>query len=129
MSENQKDLVEQWLEKALHDELAYKTLIKHRPLILDTACFHSQQAVEKYLKAFLVFKNYDFPKIHDVTALQKLCVKFDKDFEKLEVTDLRYYAVDVRYPDEYIEPSLKVAKSYLKIVTQVKKLVPKKIKF
>jgi HEPN domain-containing protein len=128
MNENQKDLVEQWLEKALHDELAYKVLLKYRPLILDTACFHCQQAVEKYLKAFLVYKSYNFPKIHDVTALQKLCTKLDADFEKLEVTDLRSYAIDVRYPDEYIEPSLKVAKSYLKIVSQVKKRVLKKIK-
>ena len=63
-----------------------------------------------------------------MTALQKLCLNFDKDFAKLDVTDLRSYAIDVRYPDEYIEPSLKVARSYLQLVSQVKKLVLKKIK-
>ena len=50
MKSEQKELIEKWLEKAKHDELASKSLIKHRPLILDTACFHCQQAVEKYLR-------------------------------------------------------------------------------
>jgi HEPN domain-containing protein len=128
MSNDQRDLLERWLEKALHDELASKHLLKHKPLILDTACFHCQQAVEKYFKAFLVFKNYNFPKTHNISALQKLCIKLDDDFKELDVKDLDDYAVEIRYPDEYIDPSLKNARSYLKMVTQVKKLVLKKIK-
>ena len=129
MTNPQKELVEQWLKKANHDEMAAKMLIKHKPLILDTACFHCQQAVEKYFKAYLVFSNNNFPKIHDVSILKKACVAFDKSFSAIDVKDLDDYAVEIRYPDEYLEPSMKDAKDFLKIVAKTKKLVLKKIKF
>ena len=38
----------------------------------DTVCFHTQQCVEKYLKALLTYLSIDFPKIHDVGELSAL---------------------------------------------------------
>ncbi|MBW1960508.1 MAG: HEPN domain-containing protein [Deltaproteobacteria bacterium] len=40
-----------------------------------TVCFHAQQCAEKYLKAFLTFKNIDFPKTHDIGELLALVSK------------------------------------------------------
>jgi HEPN domain-containing protein len=37
--------------------------------------FHSQQAVEKYLKSYLVENNISFPKIHDLPKLYELVKK------------------------------------------------------
>ncbi|MDR0598605.1 MAG: HEPN domain-containing protein, partial [Treponema sp.] len=46
-------------------------------------CFHCQQAAEKYLKGFLVFKGIEFPKTHDLAALLKLANTGDVDFSIL----------------------------------------------
>jgi HEPN domain-containing protein len=35
----------------------------------DIVCFHAQQAAEKYLKAYLVFLEQDFPKTHALEDL------------------------------------------------------------
>ena len=35
----------------------------------DIICFHSQQSAEKYLKAYLVFLDQDFPKTHALEDL------------------------------------------------------------
>ena len=38
----------------------------------DTVGFHAQQCVEKYLKAFLVLKETEFQKIHDIEKILAL---------------------------------------------------------
>ena len=57
----------EWIEKAENDlKNAAYTLKMGKDCPMDTACFHAQHCVEKYLKAFLTFKGIDFPKTHDV---------------------------------------------------------------
>jgi HEPN domain-containing protein len=129
MTKPQQKFIEQWLKKANNDELAAKILIKHRPLILDTACFHCQQAIEKYFKAYLVYSNFNFPKTHELSVLKKACVSFDNAFAEIDIKDLDDFAVQVRYPDASIDPSLETSKEYIKIVNQTRRLVLKKIKF
>lgn len=36
--------------------------------------YHAQQCAEKYLKAYLVFKQADFPYTHNIRSLIKLCI-------------------------------------------------------
>jgi len=38
----------------------------------DTACFHAQQAAEKYLKGLLAFQGEPFPRTHNLEELQRL---------------------------------------------------------
>ena len=47
-------------------------------------CFSAQQAVEKSLKAYLLFKGKSLRKTHDVIALLKDCIEVDDSFEELE---------------------------------------------
>ena len=54
---------------------AAEVLLKSDEGLMDTACYHCHQAVEKYLKGFLVFKNISFSKTHDLDYLLELCVK------------------------------------------------------
>ena len=58
MSENAISMVvKQWLIEAEHDLDVAKIILKQKENIYtDAVCFHSQQAVEKFLKAYLVFK-------------------------------------------------------------------------
>jgi HEPN domain-containing protein len=70
--------------------------------VLDAACFHCQQAVEKYFKARLCEAGISFPKIHDLAGLLNLilpCEPLWKSFlpAALALTD---YAVDFRYPGD-----------------------------
>ncbi len=70
----------EWIEKANKDLEAAKLLLDKIP---EYSAYHSQQAVEKLLKAFLIFRNKPFRKTHDIAELISLCSKIDRDFEKL----------------------------------------------
>ncbi len=93
----------------------------------DTICFHCQQSVEKFLKAFLVENEIEFGKVHSIEYLIKLCSTADKEFESLyEIAkDLTDYAVEVRYPDEFYIPSVEEAKEAYKSATFIKEFVLK----
>jgi HEPN domain-containing protein len=41
-------------------------IIELNPIILDIACFHCQQAVEKYLKSFLLYRGQELIKTHNL---------------------------------------------------------------
>ncbi len=59
--------------------------------------YHAQQCAEKYIKAFLVFSNIDFPYTHNIRKLIRLCG--DDIFEALQDADaLTPFAVTTRYP-------------------------------
>lgn len=47
----------QWIEKADHDLGSAKVIFLHFPGYFDTIAFHCQQAVEKYIKALLLYQN------------------------------------------------------------------------
>ena len=128
MSVEHRTHVRKWLEKADHDIIAAKTLIDVQPLILDVICFHCQQAVEKYLKAFLVYNRVDIKKTHDLRLLQNMCSKIDSSFSELDFKDLNTYAVQVRYPD-FVSPPMEEVKEYFLIAQKVKKFMLSKIIF
>ncbi|MFQ5787516.1 MAG: HEPN domain-containing protein [Thermodesulfobacteriota bacterium] len=62
-------------------------------------CFHCQQEVEKYLKAYLAFHGKRFKKIHDLSALLEKCISVDPSFSSLrqDIAIFRPYAVKIRY--------------------------------
>jgi HEPN domain-containing protein len=123
MTKNEKDNLLEWFKKADHDLIAARSLLENRPDVLDTVCFHCQQAVEKYLKAYLIFKGVDIPKTHYLKYLKTESAAFDADFSTLDFKNLNYYAIDVRYPDDAAEPSLSEALYYLETAESVKDLV------
>jgi HEPN domain-containing protein len=45
------------------------------PRLTGQVVFHSQQAIEKYLKSYLVENNVSFPKTHDLPTLYELVKK------------------------------------------------------
>ena len=61
--------------------------------------FHAQQCVEKYLKALLISRQVDPPKIHDLTELYALLpdgLLVGFDVRLLE--ELNPYSIEGRYP-------------------------------
>jgi HEPN domain-containing protein len=69
-NEARLEVVKQWTKRADNDlKVAEHTLKITRNCPTEIVCFHSQQCVEKYLKAYLVHINKPFPKIHDIEQL------------------------------------------------------------
>ena len=128
MTSAEKDYLEKLIIKAEHDLLAAENLIHSKPQVLDAACFHCQQCVEKYLKAFLFLHGIDFDKIHDVKKLLADCSKIDKSFSSVDSENLDIYAVEARYADNFLLPELFEAEKYYEIAKQIKELVLAKIK-
>lgn len=101
MRKSKADLVRGWLEKARRDLLtAERGLYSEEPLT-DIVCFHAQQAAEKYLKAYLVWQEIEFPKTHALEDLVLLATQKDTAAAGLqsEVANLTPYAVETRYPE------------------------------
>jgi HEPN domain-containing protein len=66
-------VIREWVNKAENDlKTAVHTLEMEDDCFTDTVCFHAQQCVEKYLKAFLVLEGIDFPKTHDIGKISAL---------------------------------------------------------
>lgn len=124
-----KAYVESWLNKAEHDLITVQRLLEIEPVILDNACFHCQQAMEKYLKAYLIYNGLDIERTHNIIALLDQCADFDPVFGTIDPLDINAYAVQGRYPDSNLMPSKEEAESYYQLALQIKSLVKTKISF
>lgn len=98
-------------------------------VLTDSACFNCQQGAEKYLKAFLTFHQMDFPKTHSMTALINLCASKDSSFKEIsaEADSLTDYAAEIRYPDDWYEPTLEETQKALSIALKIKEIVLEKL--
>jgi len=61
MRRTRDDLVRGWLEKARRDLATAQSQLRVAEPPADIICFHAQQAAEKYLKAYLVWRGIEFP--------------------------------------------------------------------
>ncbi len=79
-----EDIVSRWIGKADNDLRAVKYLLAIKDAPLDIVSFHCQQAVEKYLRAYLTWVDVRVTKTHDLSNILNVCVEKDKEFEKLD---------------------------------------------
>ena len=127
--DNQKKLAAEWILKAQNDLETAEILLKETGPT-DTLCFHCQQAVEKFLKAYLVFSGIHFEKIHDLWKLAKLASEKDKkilEFEK-ELKALNAYYIESRYPSDAAAYSRKECRESLRDATEITQHILKAIK-
>lgn len=130
MTKEQDEYLQNWLFRAKEDIAVIDSLFIADPAFYSsTICFHAQQAVEKFLKAFLVYHNVDFPRTHDVDFLLIECKKIDsKDFD-VDLGSLSDFGVNIRYPDDFYVPDKEETILYHDIAHSIKKIVEKKIYF
>ncbi|MCH7700774.1 MAG: HEPN domain-containing protein [Planctomycetes bacterium] len=112
--------VREWLRKASLDRRMAEAGLAQTPPITAAAAFHSQQAAEKSIKAFLVFHEQPFEHIHDLAVLLGQCAKLDADWAPLRdsVEPLTTYAVRFRYPGPP-DPSVDEVQAALDVVREV----------
>ncbi|RJP21529.1 MAG: HEPN domain-containing protein [Candidatus Abyssobacteria bacterium SURF_5] len=63
-----RKLIAEWLRKADSDTDLAEHLMAEGAAFANSIAFHSQQAAEKYLKAFLTSHQVAFPKTHERTV-------------------------------------------------------------
>lgn len=106
-----------WITKAENDLKTAKDELNTEGYATDTICFHAQQCVEKYLKAYLVLNNKEFRKTHNIAEILNLCINKNPSFEYLKdlmIHELTVYATELRYPEFFHIPSQKEAQSLLR---------------
>lgn len=110
-----KPLTEEWVTKADGDfATAGRELRARKAPNYDAVCFHTQQCVEKYLKAVLQEEDVPFGRTHNLSALLD---KVTEAYPYVEVIRpslhlLNAFAIDFRYPGESADKAL-AGKAYL----------------
>lgn len=123
------EIVHQWLIKADHDlEIVKRELRLPDEPLTDILCFHCQQAVEKYLKAYLVSRLIKPPRTHDIAVLIEECRKIDSEFDTLsDLSYLNEYAIELRYPDVFFQPDRKEMEKAYSDALKAKQFITGKI--
>jgi len=101
------DEIKEWIEKADHDLGSAKIIYIYMPDYFDTIAFHCQQAVEKYLKAVLVFKKIEFKRSHDLIYLLEILSRYI-EIEEMKFRNafiLNNFSIQIRYPNKIIKLS------------------------
>ena len=97
----------EWVEKAEGDHAAALCLAGSAAPVRDAICFHAQQCVEKYLKAWLQEKNVAFRRTHDLEELLDLVLPSVPAWAawKADFLVLNTHAVEFRYPGRSAVPA------------------------
>ena len=94
-------LIDEWIRKADADyATACREMLADEGANFDAVCFHSQQCIEKLMKALLIKNGVTPPKTHDLFQLNLLLAPVCKKWS-CRPEDLRYLtraSVDFRYP-------------------------------
>jgi len=105
----------EWM-KAANDDLILLNDIKNNEQITNLTAFHSQQAVEKTLKAVLEYRREEIPKMHKIQSLvDKVGMDLTEYEDLIQLLDKLY--IDARYPGDlgllpYGKPTLEDAKEF-----------------
>jgi len=128
MNEETKNYVRQWIAKAGDDLIVIDKLTQFEVIATSAVCFHCQQVVEKYLKAFLIANGVEIRKTHNIEFLLAECEEFDSDFSLIDPKDLNDFGVDIRYPGDIYSPTIEETLEHKQIALEVKELVEQKLK-
>jgi HEPN domain-containing protein len=116
------ELARGWFLKAESDLNTAKRMVESDGPY-DTACFHAQQAAEKYLKGLLALRGEPFHRTHDLEELQHLGEGLPAwPLAGLDLAELSSYAVEARYDFEFW-PDRQTAQEAVGLASEVRKLV------
>jgi HEPN domain-containing protein len=121
-----KQLTREWLNAAEEDLITIENLLNN-PILTNIIAFHSQQAIEKSIKAIIEEFGIAFAKTHN---LQTLLIKIEEvtqiSHNELIISELDRLYIDARYPGDmglmpHGKPTLEEAKIYFQEALEIKK--------
>ncbi|HEC45076.1 MAG TPA: HEPN domain-containing protein [Bacteroides sp.] len=128
MNQEKFEYIKNWLYRAREDLAVLKDLQNSNPTgFTSSICFHAQQSVEKYLKAFLAYHDFDFPRTHDVDYLLIECQKIDDESLNIDLKSLTEFGVSIRYPDDFYVPTPEESSEYVEIAITISEIIEKLI--
>jgi HEPN domain-containing protein len=109
-----------WIKYAENDLAVAKDLQLQKNYVYQAVVLHCQQAVEKFLKAYLLYNNKKIIYTHDLLILCKLSSQIDETFNSFENTlnELSLNYREARYPDDFEDLDLQDASNALAIATE-----------
>ena len=126
-------LVRQWIAKAQEDIQTVDSLLRFpEECPAGVVCFHSQQCIEKYVKALLVLHSIPFPKTHDLIDLLRLVpMKARPALPQTDLALLNRYAVESRYPGDWgvitTEEALEAAAVARRLREAIQRILPQDV--
>jgi HEPN domain-containing protein len=121
-----------WLTRAELDlKAAAHEIAAPEEALWGDVMFHSQQAAEKAMKAFLAWHDVPFRKTHNLEELGRQCLELDSAFGPVadRAAHLTEYAWKFRYPGEYEEPDCKEAEEALEAARMVYRAMSSRLTF
>ena len=112
----------EWFQRARSNMARAKAGKVSPEILYEDLCYDAEQAVEKALKSLCILHEILFAKTHDIAYLIELLEKGDVEIpeEVKEGKMLTAYAVETRYPGDYIPVS---EDDYLKAVRVAEKVI------
>ena len=121
-------LTAEWIQKAEGDYTTVKLLQESPISSKDVICFHAQQCIEKYLKAWLQEASIPFSKTHDLETLLDLIVPTIPAWQAWysDFSTISEHAVDPRYPGKFATDS--EAEQAVEICIKVRQAIRSELK-
>jgi len=116
----------EWVKYAEADYIAVERLFvngSHPPYGI--ICFHCQQCIEKYIKAYLTEHDIEFPRTHWLTSLldHVIPLKPEWDIHRNPLTILTNFAAETRYPGEGMPMSRKITQNAIEITQEIRTII------
>ncbi len=91
-----------WLKRAKSNFKIAK-ITKDDDICYEDLCYEAQQCSEKALKALLIYLKQEIPKVHSFHILLERLEQYIEIPEEIkDVIELNNYAVQTRYPGDYL---------------------------
>ena len=111
------------MAKADEDRAAAQCLACADDPLLLPAVFHVQQSAEKFLKALLIAKGLDFGRKHDLAYLREMAQDSSLNVFADFFEQLAPYAVEVRYPGDFLPPTVDHAAQMLRQLEELRAVI------
>ncbi|HEY9871113.1 MAG TPA: HEPN domain-containing protein [Candidatus Obscuribacterales bacterium] len=118
----QADLAKEWFENGDADLEAGRVIVEHAGTF-KMACFHAQQAIEKYLKGFLILHRRIFSKTHNLDNLRAECCDITAELTALppDLKNITSYCAALYAPGVW--PQKGEAEAALAVAEQVRAVI------
>ncbi|MBM4285202.1 MAG: HEPN domain-containing protein [Deltaproteobacteria bacterium] len=118
-----------WVKKAKADLRAARHDLSAIPPLFADAVFHCQQAVEKMLKGFLLWRGVPFRKTPSLEELGEQCLELDETLREIidRAVPLTEYAWKFRYPGDPEEPSPEEAEEAIRTAASVAQAITSRL--